>query len=233
MTMQTQTVVELIDVTKTYRLGEILVEALRGVNMRASGGEIVAIMGPSGSGKSTILNLIGALDRPTSGKVIIAGKDISKMSENKLGEIRRDSIGYIFQFYNLIPVLTAYENVELPMLITGVSGEKRAARAHELLGLVGLANRAHHRPDELSGGEQQRVAVARALSKRPPLVLADEPTGDLDSKSGMQVMTILKDLAKKELSTVVMVTHDHQMASLADRILELRDGKIVKETEII
>jgi len=233
MTMQTQTVVELIDVTKTYRLGEILVEALRGVNMRASGGEIVAIMGPSGSGKSTILNLIGALDRPTSGKVIIAGKDISKMSENKLGEIRRDSLGYIFQFYNLIPVLTAYENVELPMLITGVGSEKRAARAHELLGLVGLANRAHHRPDELSGGEQQRVAVARALSKRPPLVLADEPTGDLDSKSGMQVMTILKDLAKKELSTVVMVTHDHQMASLADRILELRDGKIVKETEII
>jgi len=233
MTMQTQAVVELIDVTKTYRLGEILVEALRGVNMRASGGEIVAIMGPSGSGKSTILNLIGALDRPTSGKVIIAGKDVSKMSENRLGEIRRDSIGYIFQFYNLIPVLTAYENVELPMLITGVSGEKRAARAHELLGLVGLANRAHHRPDELSGGEQQRVAVARALSKRPPLVLADEPTGDLDSKSGMQVMKILKDLAKKELSTVVMVTHDHQMASLADRILEIRDGKIVKETEII
>ena len=233
MTMQTQAVVELIDVTKTYRLGEILVEALRGVNMRASKGEIVAIMGPSGSGKSTILNLIGALDRPTSGKVIIAGKDISKMSENKLGEIRRDSLGYIFQFYNLIPVLTAYENVELPMLIAGVSGEKRAARAHELLELVGLADRAHHRPDELSGGEQQRVAVARALSKRPPLVLADEPTGDLDSKSGMQVMTILKDLAKKELSTVVMVTHDHQMASLADRILEIRDGKIMKETEII
>lgn len=233
MTMHTQTVVELIDVTKTYRLGEILVEALRGVNMRASRGDIVAIMGPSGSGKSTVLNLIGALDRPTSGRVMIAGKDISKMPENKLGEIRRDSIGYIFQFYNLIPVLTAYENVELPMLIAGVSGEKRTTRAHELLELVGLADRAHHRPDELSGGEQQRVAVARALSKRPPLVLADEPTGDLDSKSGMQVMTILRDLAKKELSTVVMVTHDHQMASLADRILEIRDGKIVKETEII
>jgi len=233
MTMHTHTVVELIDVTKTYRLGEILVEALRGVNMRASRGDIVAIMGPSGSGKSTVLNLIGALDRPTSGKVMIAGKNISKMPENKLGEIRRDSIGYIFQFYNLIPVLTAYENVELPMLIAGVSGEKRATRVHELLELVGLADRAHHRPDELSGGEQQRVAVARALSKRPPLVLADEPTGDLDSKSGMQVMTILRDLAKKELSTVVMVTHDHQMASLADRILEIRDGKIVKETEII
>lgn len=233
MTMHTQIVVELIDVTKTYRLGEILVEALRGVNMRASRGDIVAIMGPSGSGKSTVLNLIGALDRPTSGRVMIAGKDISKMPENKLGEIRRDSIGYIFQFYNLIPVLTAYENVELPMLIAGVSGEKRTTRAHELLELVGLADRAHHRPDELSGGEQQRVAVARALSKRPPLVLADEPTGDLDSKSGMQVMTILRDLAKKELSTVVMVTHDHQMASLADRILEIRDGKIVKETEII
>jgi putative ABC transport system ATP-binding protein len=233
MRMQTQNVVELTDVTKIYRLGEIRVEALRGVNMRAGRGEIVAIMGPSGSGKSTILNLIGALDRPTSGKVMIAGKDISKMSENKLGEIRRKSIGYIFQFYNLIPVLTAYENVELPMLIAGVSGQKRSARAHELLELVDLADRAHHRPDELSGGEQQRVAVARALSKRPPLVLADEPTGDLDSKSGMQVMTILKDLAKKELSTVVMVTHDHQMASLADRILEIRDGKIMKETEII
>lgn len=233
MTMQTQTVVELVDVTKTYRLGEILVEALRGVNMKAGRGEIVAIMGPSGSGKSTILNLIGALDRPTSGKVIIAGKDISKMHESKLGDIRRDSIGYVFQFYNLIPVLTAYENVELPMLIAGVTREDRVARAHELLELVGLADRAQHKPDELSGGEQQRVAVARALSKRPPLVLADEPTGDLDSKSGMQVMTILRDLAKKELSTVVLVTHDHQMASLADRILEIRDGKIVKETEII
>ena len=231
--MQTETVVELIDVTKTYRLGEVQVQALRGVNMKASRGEIVAIMGPSGSGKSTILNLVGALDRPTSGKVIIAGKDISKMPENKLGDIRRDSIGYIFQFYNLIPVLTAYENVELPMLIAGIGKEKRIARTHELMELVGLADRANHRPDELSGGEQQRVAVARALSKRPPLVLADEPTGDLDSKSGMQVMTVLKDLAKKELSTVVMVTHDHQMASLADRILEIRDGRIVKETEII
>jgi len=231
--MQTQTVAELAEVTKTYQLGEVQVQALRGVNMKANRGDIVAIMGPSGSGKSTILNLIGALDRPTTGKVIIAGKDISKMPESKLGEIRRDSIGYIFQFYNLIPVLTAYENVELPMLIAGVSRQKRAARAHELLELVGLADRGHHRPDELSGGEQQRVAVARALSKRPPLVLADEPTGDLDSKSGMQVMTILRDLAKKELSTVVMVTHDHQMASLADRILEIRDGRIVKETEII
>lgn len=231
--MQTETVVELIEVTKTYRLGEVQVQALRGVNMKASRGEIVAIMGPSGSGKSTILNLVGALDRPTSGKVIIAGKDISKMPENKLGDIRRDSIGYIFQFYNLIPVLTAYENVELPMLIAGIGKEKRIARTHELMELVGLADRANHRPDELSGGEQQRVAVARALSKRPPLVLADEPTGDLDSKSGMQVMTVLKDLAKKELSTVVMVTHDHQMASLADRILEIRDGRIVKETEII
>jgi putative ABC transport system ATP-binding protein len=231
--VQTETVVELIDVTKTYRLGEIQVQALRGVNMKASRGEIVAIMGPSGSGKSTILNLVGALDRPTSGRVIIAGKDISKMPENKLGDIRRGSIGYIFQFYNLIPVLTAYENVELPMLIAGIGKEKRIARTHELMELVGLADRADHRPDELSGGEQQRVAVARALSKRPPLVLADEPTGDLDSKSGMQVMTVLKDLAKKELSTVVMVTHDHQMASLADRILEIRDGRIVKETEII
>jgi len=231
--VQSETVVELIDVTKTYRLGEVQVQALRGVNMKASRGEIVAIMGPSGSGKSTILNLVGALDRPTSGKVIIAGKDISKMPENRLGDIRRGSIGYIFQFYNLIPVLTAYENVELPMLIAGIGKEKRIARTHELMELVGLADRADHRPDELSGGEQQRVAVARALSKRPPLVLADEPTGDLDSKSGLQVMTVLKDLAKKELSTVVMVTHDHQMASLADRILEIRDGRIVKETEII
>ncbi len=231
--MRTEAVVELIEVTKTYRLGEIQVQALRGVNMKAVRGDIVAIMGPSGSGKSTILNMIGALDKPTSGKVIIAGKEISRMSENKLGEIRRDSIGYIFQFYNLIPVLTAFENVELPMLIAGVGREKRNARVRELLEIVGLGDRAHHRPDELSGGEQQRVAVARALSKRPPLVLADEPTGDLDSKSGMQVMTILRDLAKKELSTVVMVTHDHQMASLADRILEIRDGRIVKETEII
>ncbi len=231
--MQSEIVVELINVTKTYRLGEVQVQALRGVNMKASRGQIVAIMGPSGSGKSTILNMVGALDRPTSGKVIVDGRDISRMSEDKLGQIRRDSIGYIFQFYNLIPVLSAYENVELPMLIAGIDREERSKRAHELLGLVGLSDRAHHRPDELSGGEQQRVAVARALSKRPPLVLADEPTGDLDSKSGMQVMTILRDLAKKELSTVVMVTHDHQMASLADRILEIRDGTIVKETEII
>ena len=150
--METEAVVELVDVSKTYRLGEVQVQALRGVNMKATRAQIVAIMGPSGSGKSTILNLIGALDRPTSGKVIVAGRDISKISKNRLGEIRRKSIGYIFQFYNLIPVLTAYENVELPMLIAGVSRDKRAARVCELLELVGLADRAHHRPDELSGG---------------------------------------------------------------------------------
>ncbi len=201
--------------------------------MRANRGDVVAIMGPSGSGKSTILNLIGALDRPTTGKIFLNGIDISQLPEEKLGEVRRKLIGFVFQFYNLIPVLTAYENIELPMLIAGIGAHERRERALELLEMVGLSNRGHHRPDELSGGEQQRVAIARALAKRPPIVLADEPTGDLDSKTGQQVTEILRDLAKKENSTVIMVTHDHRMASLTDRILEIQDGRIFKEVQVV
>jgi len=217
---------------KTYYLGEVPVHALRGVNLRLFSGEFVAIMGPSGSGKTTLLNLIGTFDKPTSGKIYIEGKDLTKMGEEELTALRRNKIGFIFQFYNLIPVLTAFENVELPMLIAGRPRGERVKRVRELLGLVGLSSRSDHRPDELSGGEQQRVAIARALANRPSIILADEPTGDLDTKTGAEVVRALRLAAEKENVTVVVVTHDPVVAQKADRILEIRDGKIRRERVI-
>lgn len=222
-----------MDVKKTYRLGEAEIHALQGVDMEVKKGEMIAITGPSGSGKSTILNLIGALDEPTSGKIYVSGKDLSAMSEGELTDLRRLQIGFVFQFYNLIPVLTAYENVELPLLIGDVPKGERAERVQRLLEMVGLLDRAGHRPDELSGGERQRVAIARAIANHPAFILADEPTGDLDSKTGKQVVLTLRDLVKKENVTVIMVTHDLQMANLADKILDMRDGKIAKEIPVI
>lgn len=220
--------VEVRDLKKTYRLGKVSVNALRGVNMKLFRGEFVAIMGPSGSGKTTLLNMIGTFDRPTSGKVYFEGKDLTRMKDSELTELRRNKIGFIFQFYNLLPVLTAFENVELPMLIAGKPKEERIKRTTELLRLVGLSHRADHRPDELSGGEQQRVAIARALANRPSLILADEPTGDLDTKTGMEVIMALRDASKRENVTVAVVTHDPVVSRMADRILQIRDGRILR-----
>jgi putative ABC transport system ATP-binding protein len=214
---------------KTYFMGKVAVPALRGVNLAFRRGEFVAVMGPSGSGKTTLLNLIGALDKPTKGKVYIDEEDLTTLDEGKLTKIRRNKIGFVFQFYNLIPVLTAFENVELPMLISGKNKEDRRRRAFQLLEMMGLSDRGEHRPDELSGGEQQRVAIARSLANEPSIILADEPTGDLDTKTGQEVILALHDAAKKENVTVVVVTHDPVVTEKADRILEMRDGKIVNE----
>jgi len=225
-------VVATVDLEKNYKLGEVTVDALRGVTITLKKGEFVAVMGPSGSGKTTLLNLIGALDRPSKGDVYVGGEDLSKMSDRNLTSIRRKKIGFVFQFYNLIPVLTAFENVELPMLIAGVPKKEREERATQLLKIVGLVDRAHHRPDELSGGEQQRVAIARALANKPSIILADEPTGDLDTKTGTEVVGALREMAKKEGVTVIVVTHDPVVADMADRILEMRDGKILRERKM-
>ena len=219
--------VKVEDVEKVYKLGEIMVPALKKVNMNLEPGEFVAVMGPSGSGKTTLLNLIGALDKPTRGKIYVDGKDLTTMREKELTTLRRRTIGYIFQFYNLIPVLSAFENVELPMLIAGAPWKERETRALQLLKDVGLADRADHRPDELSGGEQQRVAIVRALANKPSIVLADEPTGDLDTKTGAEVMHTLRNLSKSEGATVVIVTHDPIVADLANRVFNMRDGEIV------
>ncbi|MGQ4832379.1 MAG: ABC transporter ATP-binding protein [Candidatus Asgardarchaeia archaeon] len=217
------------NLVKIYRLGQVEIHALRGVNLSCRRGEMVAVVGPSGSGKTTLLNLIGTLDKPTNGKVFIDGLEVTKLPEKELTKLRRTKIGFVFQFFNLIPVLTAFENVELPMLIAGVPKEEREKRAKELLELVGLLDRMNHKPDELSGGEQQRVAIARALANRPSLLLADEPTGDLDSETGIKVVNLMKDMTKRENATTIMVTHDLEIAKIADRILKMRDGKIIGE----
>ena len=229
--METETTVEVKDLVKIYKLGAVQIKALRGVSFSCKRGEMVAVVGPSGSGKTTLLNLIGTLDKPTNGQVFIEGTDVTKLNEKKLTLLRRQKIGFVFQFFNLIPVLTAFENVELPMLIAGVKKDIREKRAQHLLELVGLADRMHHKPDELSGGEQQRVAIARALANKPSLLLADEPTGDLDTETGLKVVNLMKDLTKKENATAIIVTHDLDIAGIADRILKMRDGKIINEEE--
>jgi putative ABC transport system ATP-binding protein len=220
--------VKLENIEKVYKLGEIPVQALSDVSLQLSKGEFVAIMGPSGSGKTTLLNLIGVLDKPTKGEIYINGKNITKLKDRELTGLRRNTVGYIFQFYNLIPVLSAFENVELPMLISGTPKKEREERAHLLLEKVGLHGREKHRPDELSGGEQQRVAIVRALANKPSVVLADEPTGDLDSKTGKDVMQALRDLSRNEGATVIVVTHDSMVANLASRIFEMKDGRIIR-----
>lgn len=219
--------VKVDEVSKVYQLGEIPVQALKNASLDLKKGEFVAIMGPSGSGKTTLLNLIGVLDKPTKGQIYIDNRDITKLKDKELTKLRRKSVGYIFQFYNLIPVLSAFENVELPMLIAGMPKKEREERAHQLLEKVGLSGRENHRPDELSGGEQQRVAIVRALANRPSVVLADEPTGDLDSKTGKEVMTALRDLSKNEGATVIVVTHDPTVANLATKIFNMHDGEII------
>jgi putative ABC transport system ATP-binding protein len=227
--------VELSSVSRIYSMGEISVHALRGVSLQVKRGEAIGIMGPSGSGKTTLLNLMGALDRPTEGNVIIDGIDITKMNEQELTKVRRNKISFVFQFFNLLPVLTAFENVELPLLIGGVPEAERKERVDYLLGLVGLTERAEHRPDELSGGEQQRIAIARALAKPPGaassiVVLADEPTGDLDTQTGEDIMKILIDLTKGEGGTLIVVTHDPDVGKKMDKVFNMRDGQIVNVT---
>ncbi|MGQ4893685.1 MAG: ABC transporter ATP-binding protein [Candidatus Njordarchaeia archaeon] len=218
---------EAIDVHKTYRIGPIEIKALRGVNLTLKQGEFISIVGPSGSGKTTLLNIIGTLDKPTKGIVLIDGKDITKMSESELTRLRRHKIGFIFQFHNLIPILSALENVELPMIIAGIPREERLQRARYLLKLVGLGDRLNHRPNELSGGEQQRVAIARALANKPILILADEPTGELDTENSLLVVSVLRDAVKEVGGSCILVTHNTLVAKKADRILTIQDGKII------
>jgi len=194
--------------------------------MEIERGEFVSIMGPSGCGKTTLLNIIGSLDAPTSGKVILEGQEISRAKEKELTKIRRTLVGFVFQFYNLLPVLSALENVELPMLIAGVPKDQRTERALDLLEKVNLLDRKDHKPDELSGGERQRVAIARALANRPSILLADEPTGDLDTESGLAVLELLKEVNKKENQTLILVTHDASIAHHSDRIIHIKDGRI-------
>jgi len=222
-----QPVIRASDITRNLKLGSHLVHALRGVNLEILPKEMVGIIGPSGSGKSTLLGIIGGLDSPTDGRIEIDGVDITRMSENQLTDIRNRKIGFIFQFFNLIPTLTALENVALPIEFAQVPRHKPNRRAMELLDMLGLGDRFHHRPNELSGGQQQRVAIARALANDPPILLADEPTGNLDTVSGDTVMEALNRIRAEKGTTVVLVTHDRSLASQMDRVLTLVDGVIV------
>lgn len=226
MIVETDVIVECVDLKKAYILGEVKVDALRGINMKIKRGEMISIMGPSGCGKTTLLNIIGSLDSPTSGKVFLEGRDISNANEKELTKIRRKSVGFIFQFYNLLPVLTAFENVELPLLISGVPKEIRQTRTMELLEKVDLLERKDHKPDELSGGERQRVAIARSLANKPSILLADEPTGDLDTETGFTILNLLQEVNKTENQTLVLVTHDASIARQSNRIFHIKDGMI-------
>jgi len=222
------TVLQTRNLKKQYMLGNIPVHALQGVDLEVEKGDFVAILGPSGSGKSTLLNLLGALDKPSSGSVRIGDSDVSNLNDSELALLRR-RIGIVFQFFNLVSRLTARENVELPLSIANVPRSTRRQVAEELLDLVGLEDRMTHKPSELSGGERQRVAIARALAAKPQFLLMDEPTGNIDSKTANELMTLVKDLNAKHGMTIVMVTHDHSMAKYASRVLHLLDGQIKKE----
>ncbi|MEM0480842.1 MAG: ABC transporter ATP-binding protein [Candidatus Aenigmatarchaeota archaeon] len=216
------------NVWKIYKMDSIEVAAIRGISLKIKEGEFVSIMGPSGSGKSTLLHLIGCLDKPTKGKIYIEGKEISKMSENELANLRMEKIGFVFQFFNLYPTLTALENVELPMIISKKDKKERRERAKKLLELVGLKGFENRLPSQLSGGQKQRVAIARALANNPKIILADEPTGNLDSKSGKEIMQLLKKLQKIG-KTIVVVTHNPEFKKYSDRVIFIKDGKILKE----
>jgi putative ABC transport system ATP-binding protein len=221
-------VVEATNVTKTYMLGKVPVEALRGVNLKVETGEFVSILGPSGSGNSTMLNLIGALDKSTSGTLLIDGVDIGKLSDNQLADLRL-KIGFVFQFFNLIPRLTARDNVELSMSIANVGKSERKKRAIDLLETVGLKDRINHKPAELSGGQQQRVAIARALANNPKFLLLDEPTGNVDSKTASEVLSLIKKLNVENNVSIIMVTHDQHLAREAKRTVQMFDGEITSE----
>lgn len=220
-------IVEAIDLTRDYPLGDSVVHALRGINLRVGRGELVAVRGRSGSGKTTLLNLLGGLDRPTSGRVVVDGHEVSSMSEDELVGVRRRTVAFVFQAFGLVPFLTATENVEVPLRLVHANPRERDRRVADLLDVVGLGDRARHRPHELSGGEQQRVALARSLANRPSLLLADEPTGQLDSDTGHVIMLLLRSIVQNEGITAIVATHDPMMLDVADRIVELRDGAFV------
>ncbi|PIS28562.1 macrolide ABC transporter ATP-binding protein [Candidatus Saganbacteria bacterium CG08_land_8_20_14_0_20_45_16] len=222
-------VVKTENLVKDYKLGLVVVNALRGVSFEIQKGELLALVGPSGCGKSTLMHLLGCLDRPTSGKVLLDGEDISTMNDNQLAEIRGKRVGFVFQTFNLLPRLSAAENVELPLAYTGVPVKERRPRVEELLKKVGLADRMDHKPPELSGGQRQRVAIARALINNPAIVFADEPTGNLDSKSGEEIIALFKQLNNNEGVTIVMVTHDANIAAQTRRNIQLKDGQIISD----
>ena len=228
----TTTVIEVTDLHKYYELGETRVHALRGVSLEIRAGEFVAIMGASGSGKSTFMNILGCLDKPSSGTYLLEGVDVSRHDKRALAHIRNEKIGFVFQGFNLLSRTTALENTELPTLYTKISSEEREKRAAESLAMVGLADRAHHFPSQMSGGQQQRVAIARALVNRPAILLADEPTGNLDSRTSVEIMEILQNLNDHGL-TIVLVTHEHDIAEFAKRVLVFRDGRIRKDDPVV
>jgi putative ABC transport system ATP-binding protein len=221
-------IVEAVNLRKTYLLGKVPVEALRGVNLKVESGDFLAVLGPSGSGKSTLLNLIGALDKPTEGKLLIEGVDVSTLNDNQLAGLRR-RVGFVFQFFNLIPRFTARENVELSMSIADIGRAERRKQAEDLLETVGLKERMNHKPAELSGGEQQRVAIARALANTPRFLLMDEPTGNIDSKTANEIMGLIKRLNGEKGVTIIMVTHDQRLATQAKRAVQMFDGVITME----
>jgi putative ABC transport system ATP-binding protein len=226
-----EAVLKIEKLSKSYTLGKHGVQALSGVNLEVNKGEFVAIMGPSGSGKTTLLNVLGCLDKPTSGRVLLDGVDVAKLPETELYKIRRNKIGFVFQTFNLLPYLNAIENVELPMECTKKSKSERRSRAGKLLEMVGLSGREEHRPQRLSAGEQQRVAIARALANDPAILLADEPTGNLDTKNKQELVKLLASLNLNQGTTIIVVTHDGQVAAHTERMLLLKDGKIVKEKQ--
>jgi putative ABC transport system ATP-binding protein len=224
-----QTIIEASDVLKTYETGRVRVDALRGVDLAVEKGEMVAIMGPSGCGKTTLLNCLSGLDDIDSGSILIAGTDLAKLSDNKRTSFRAQEMGFVFQFYNLLPVLSAVENTELPLLVSGMGTRAARQRAMEILDLVGLSDWATHRPAELSGGQRQRVTIARALVNDPAIVWADEPTGDLDSQTADEVMELMRDLNQRNQQTFVLVTHDPRIGEMCDRIIRMHDGQIIDD----